>query len=53
MEWKTADGEHIIDTATEAELEPLLKGMLRKENLLDIIRYFIVFEKAGIKPSKR
>jgi type I restriction enzyme, R subunit len=53
MEWKTADGEHIVDTATEAELEPMLKGMLNKENLLDIIRYFIVFEKTKDKTIKK
>ena len=45
MEWKTADGENIIDTDTQPEIEPMLKGMLNKANLLDIIRYFIVFEK--------
>jgi type I restriction enzyme, R subunit len=53
MEWKTADGEHIIDTSREPELEPMLKGMLNKENLLDIIRYFIVFEKGKDKTIKK
>lgn len=45
MEWKTSDGENIVDTDTEPEMEPMLIGMLNKKNLLDIIRYFIVFEK--------
>lgn len=45
MTWKTSDGK------TEAsklvgQLETLIKGMLNKETLLDIIRYFIVFEKS-------
>lgn len=53
MEWKSADGEHIIDTSVEAELEPMLKGMLAKENLLDIIRYFLVFEKGKDKTIKK
>jgi type I restriction enzyme, R subunit len=53
MEWKTADGEHIIDTSREPELEPMLKGMLKKENLLDIMRYFIVFEKGKDKTIKK
>lgn len=53
MEWKTADGEHIVDTDTEAQMEPMLKGMLRKETLLDIIRYFIVFEKSKDKTIKK
>ncbi len=52
-EWKTADGEHIVDTEHEAELEPMLKGMLNKESLLDIIRYFIVFEKGKDKTIKK
>jgi type I restriction enzyme, R subunit len=53
MEWKTADGENIVDTEHEAELEPMLKGMLKKESLLDIIRYFIVFEKTKDKTIKK
>lgn len=28
MQWKTADGEHIVDTQHEPELEPMLKGFL-------------------------
>lgn len=53
MEWKSSDGEHIIDTDTEPEMEPMLKGMLQKENLLDIIRHFIVFEKTKDKTIKK
>ncbi len=53
MEWKSSDGEHIIDTDTEPEMEPILKGMLQKENLLDIIRHFIVFEKGKDKTIKK
>ncbi len=53
MEWKTADGENIIDTNFEPEMEPMLMGMLKKENLLDIIRYFIVFEKSKDKTIKK
>jgi type I restriction enzyme R subunit len=53
MEWKTADGENIVDTDTEPEMEPMLKGMLKKENLLDIIRYFIVFERGKDKTIKK
>ncbi len=53
MEWKTADGEHIVDTDVEAEMEPMLKGMLTKKNLLDIIRYFIVFERGKDRTIKK
>ena len=53
MQWKTADGEHMVDTEHETELEPLLKGMLNKRALLDIIRYFLVFEKGKDKTIKK
>lgn len=53
MEWKTADGEHIVDTEHEAELEPMLKGMLNKTALLDIIRHFLVFERGKDKTIKK
>jgi type I restriction enzyme R subunit len=50
---RLSDGEHIIDTDTEPEMEPMLKSMLHKENLLDIIRHFIVFEKGKDKTIKK
>ena len=45
MTWKSSDGK------TEAypligQLETLIRGMLNKETLLDLIRHFIVFEKS-------
>ena len=46
MEWKTADGITIVDSKHEPELEPLIGGLFDKKTLLDVIRYFIVFEKA-------
>jgi type I restriction enzyme R subunit len=53
MEWKTADGEHVVDTDHEPEMEPLLKGMLSKQTLLDLLRHFIVFEKGRDKTIKK
>jgi len=45
MAWKTADGKleasHLI-----SQLETLIKGMLNKATLLDLLRHFIVFEKS-------
>lgn len=45
MAWKTSDGKteasHLI-----GQLETLIKGMLNKKTLLDLIRHFIVFEKS-------
>jgi hypothetical protein len=45
MEWKTGDGVTIVDTKQESALEPMIKGLLNKRTLLDLIRHFIVFEK--------
>ncbi len=45
MSWKTADGKeeasHLV-----SQLEILIKGMLTKQTLLDLMRHFIVFEKS-------
>ncbi|MFO0793043.1 MAG: type I restriction endonuclease, partial [Candidatus Brocadiaceae bacterium] len=53
MEWKTADGETIVDAKVEPELEPMMKGLFNKKTLLDIIRHFIVFEEAREKTLKK
>jgi len=51
MSWKTADGEeeasHLV-----SQLETLIKGMLNKAILLDLIRHFIVFEKSKTEDPK-
>lgn len=53
MEWKTADGVNIINTEKEPEMEPMIRGMLNKETILDVIRHFIVFEKTKEKTVKK
>ena len=53
MEWKTADGEKIVNTQTEPEMEAMIKGLLNKRTLLDVIRHFIVFEKTKEKTIKK
>lgn len=53
MEWKTADGETIVNANIEPELEPMIKGLLNKKTLLDVIRHFIVFEEAREKTLKK
>ncbi|EKE19555.1 MAG: hypothetical protein ACD_8C00139G0001 [uncultured bacterium] len=42
--WKTVDGEKEGETTTP-QLETLIRGMLSKEVLLDLIRNFVVFQK--------
>lgn len=53
MEWKSIDGMTIVDSKHEAELEPLVRGLLNKRTLLDVIRHFIVFENAREKTLKK
>jgi type I restriction enzyme R subunit len=43
MAWKTEDGKHEASHLTD-ELQTLIKGLLNKQTLLDLIRHFIVFE---------
>jgi type I restriction enzyme, R subunit len=53
MEWKSVDGERAVDSQHEPELEPLIKGLLNKKTLLDVIRHFIVFEKTKENTVKK
>ena len=45
MSWKTADGESEASQLIP-QMETLIKGMLNKATVLDLIRHFIVFEKS-------
>ena len=45
MAWKTSDGK-VEASPLIGQMETLIKGMLNKETLLDLIRHFIVFEKS-------
>ncbi|MDM8517671.1 type I restriction endonuclease subunit R, partial [Desulfobacterales bacterium HSG16] len=45
MAWKTSDGRKEA-SALVGQMETLIKGMLNKKTLLDLIRHFIVFETA-------
>ncbi len=45
MAWKTADGK-VEASPLIGQLETLIKGILDKKTLLDLIRHFIVFEKS-------
>jgi type I restriction enzyme R subunit len=53
MEWKTVDGARVIDSQFEPELEPLIKGLLNKQTLLDVLRHFVVFEHTKEKTLKK
>ena len=52
MSWKTADGRteasHLV-----SQQDTLIKGMLNKATLLDLIRHFIVFEESKKEDPKK
>ncbi|WP_022852665.1 type I restriction endonuclease subunit R [Thermodesulfatator atlanticus] len=43
LPWRTIDGQELAPK-TQLQLEVLIKGVFRKDFLLDLIRHFIVFE---------
>ncbi len=45
MAWKTSDG-NVEASPLIGQLQTLIKGMLNKKTLLDLIRHFIVFEQS-------
>ena len=51
LAWKSSD-RFKEDAATTPQIETLIKGMLGKEVLLDLIRHFIVFEKSKKEDAK-
>ena len=51
MAWKTDDGVSEASPVI-SQLETLIKGMLTKETLLDLVRHFTVFEKSKKEDAK-
>lgn len=51
LAWKSSDGFN-EDTATTPQIETLIKGMIKKEVLLDLIWHFVVFEKSKKEDPK-
>jgi type I restriction enzyme R subunit len=52
MRWRTMDGETVAPNSIP-QLEVLIKGVFTKENFLDIIEHFIVFEVEEEKITKK
>jgi len=44
LPWRTIDGQNITPL-TSPQMEVLIKGIFEKNRFLDLIRYFVVFEK--------
>ncbi|QQS33993.1 MAG: type I restriction endonuclease subunit R [Acidobacteriota bacterium] len=51
MAWKSADGEKDASKFTP-QLDTLIKGMLCRDILLDLVRNFIVFERSTVNDKK-
>lgn len=51
LAWKTIDGESIA-SPTIPQIDVMAKGLLKKEVLLDVIRYFVVFSDGKRKKKK-
>jgi type I restriction enzyme R subunit len=52
MPWRTIDGRNVAP-ASQPQLDVLLRGVFIRERLLDLIRFFVVFEDDGAKVLKK
>lgn len=52
MPWKSTDGVRIVEPG-RPDQEALLRGMLNKQTLLDLVRHFILFEETREKTIKK
>jgi len=53
MSWRTVDGTTLVPNGSELELSTLTKGLLAPQVLLDMLRWFVVFEDEGKGPIKK
>jgi type I restriction enzyme R subunit len=53
MRWRTIDGETIVEENSALALQTLTKGLLDQQTLLDMLRWFVVFEDEGKGPIKK
>lgn len=53
MNWRTVDGETLVPTGSALELQTLTDGLLSRHTLLDMLRWFVVFEDEGRGPTKK
>ncbi len=53
MAWRTLDGETLVPAGTDLALETLARGLLNRQTLLDLLRWFVVFEDEGKGPIKK
>jgi len=53
MAWRTVDGVELVDPQSALAWETLVRGLLRRDVLLDLLRYFTVFENDGRSVIKK
>jgi len=53
MRWRTTDGETLVDDRSGRALDTLIHGLLTPRTLLDMLRWFVVFEDEGKGPIKK
>lgn len=53
MRWRTVDGVTLVDDKSELALETLIRGLLNRTAILDMMRWFTVFEDEGRGPIKK
>ncbi|MDP3264395.1 MAG: type I restriction endonuclease [Tabrizicola sp.] len=53
MTWRTIDGETLVANGSDLALETLTRGLLNREALLELLRWFVVFEDEGRGPIKK
>ena len=53
MTWRTVDGEKPVPAGTHLALETLAHGLLNRQTLLDLLRWYVVFENEGKGPIKK
>lgn len=53
MQWRTVDGETMVPPGSALALQTLAHGLLAPKTLLDMLRWFVVFEDDGKGPVKK
>jgi type I restriction enzyme R subunit len=53
MRWRTIDGDTVIEDKSALALQVLARGLLAPANLLQMIRWFTVYEDEGRGPVKK
>ncbi|NVK57340.1 MAG: type I restriction endonuclease subunit R [Alteromonadaceae bacterium] len=53
MTWRTLDGTSLVPSGSDLALDTLAKGLLNRTTLLDLLRWYVVFEDEGRGPIKK